>query len=69
MEIQSFPALKIAVSGSSAGLISHLLPLIIVDLVPQCSIAGTKVGTFTLLAGDIGSDVFDSRQQDAKSDV
>ena len=69
MEIQSLPALKIAVSGSSAGLISHLLPLIIVDLVPQCSIAGAKVGTFTLLAGGMTGDVFDSGRLNAKSNV
>lgn len=45
--------LRIAISGSSAGLISHLLPLIIVDLVPQCCMAGAaKVGTFIHLADD-----------------
>lgn len=43
MEIQSFSALRIAISGPSAGLIYHLLPLI-VDLVPYCSMAGTEVG-------------------------
>lgn len=38
--------LRIAISGPSAALISHLLPLIIVDLVPQCSLAATEVSTF-----------------------
>lgn len=52
VEMQSFPHLRIAISVPSAGLISHLLPLIIVDLVPPCGIAGAQVGAFTCLVGD-----------------